>query len=342
MIRDESLDGEQQLKDATQELRLQALRYKKANRNGKRDLDVDFPRLAKDYGKASTRFLCEGMLDALPRELRGMVYQHLISFVTPNTNVVPRHIVWHEVDKDGVEKELMPAETLNELAEVWYHTTTFIIDDIYNLGLFLMSDNWKIGVAAKQLVRALRISIDLEHLEPVAGLSYHRSLICPQRKVQNELRTPLQMYPGGLLNLKQQASVFIDFSFNSDVLDAIEADNVSANTLNALRSAFVTFKNVQRNGVRLMTCPQLCKAVETWKEKKMIRMLDHRVSSVEEWLKCVRGGLEAGKGEEEEIEMTESGQICAVLGGHSLIMGLTNIRGVSAYSVSKSVACGVS
>lgn len=328
---------------AAHELRLQVLRYKQANRKEKRSLDVEFQRLSKDHGKASSRHLCLGILTNLPRELRDRFYRHLLSFATPNTNLVPADVIRHEAEKDAFVCDCsmakpsiypndpdevlpfritymmpigwpfihylngVPMEALIEMAEVWYRTNTFVINDLCNLGLFLKSDNWKIGVAAQERVRALKLSIDMHHLEEVTDLFYHRSVTCQQGRVRNGPFTTLDLYMGGQLNLKEQASVFVDFSLDSDVLYAIEADNLSANTSNALQSAFTTFKEVQQDSIRLMIYPHPSKTVETWKEKKMIRMLDRLTLSAEEWLKCVRDGPRAGKGEE-EIEITKSEQ----------------------------------
>jgi len=294
---------------------------------------MELLRLCSEHRKASRRLVCAQMQAILPRELRDMVYERLLASDSSSTVRISRNgfscQCWKNGDSNipgGVAyalpcrvtsqlnngsrlmyySEILPIQTLSELAETWYRISLFIVHDFHDLGLFLISDNWAVGLKAQDHIRALKFFVNLNRLQPPGDEWYRQCLPCQQRRDPDEDPfTTLKAYLGSLLALKKEAFVFIDLLLDIDVLDTTASNIQAAELRNTLRSGFAAFREVQEHGVRLMFYPRF-ETGETWSERRMIRMLNRPLFSAEEWLSCVRSGLRAIEGGEEDGDITRS------------------------------------
>tara|TARA_R110002003_G_scaffold79_5_gene7036 strand:+ start:154 stop:1257 length:1104 start_codon:yes stop_codon:yes gene_type:complete len=144
---------------------------------------------SNEYAKLACRHICEKMQRKLPRELRDIIYKHILGgrsvILAPSSSLqegrtaLPRlpqltdphiHCVLSKVPAFWFESETADThhvfdyrfasyDTVYELAQAWYRETTFITHDAKLLRPFLAADTWLLNLDIAKLVRNVVLRI---------------------------------------------------------------------------------------------------------------------------------------------------------------------------------------
>jgi len=240
----------------------------------------------------------------LPRELRDLVYTHLVSMVWG------KHRSYYSSDfscdcekshyggddfegvRDDVARskpaciklkcdnlsnysaDVLGPETHRELAETWYSNDRgFYLNEWRVVGSFLQNDVWKAAISPKEHVRAIRTSIE--------AIDFEKPLDGKPESYRHEHVELLQDMLYGLRGLKKGSSFCLEITLYPHILA-----EPNANTINGLETIFAALKQVQGEGLNVLICPPYAGP------RNALQLYCGPVMPVLEWLKRTRNLLD--------------------------------------------------
>lgn len=156
------------------------------------------------YGKASCRQLSQTVYETLPRELRDMVYDNILSDETRNVLASPTCDPFHAEHRAHYWRtEYVGREVLVELLEVWYRYVRFHIGmDIGFLESFLSAKVTYLNIPRCHLISKISIKLDRRDFPTISSRPKDdASALSPQKRLLERL--------GFLFQLKEGASIHI-------------------------------------------------------------------------------------------------------------------------------------
>ena len=216
--------------------------------------------LAVRSGKSTCLPLCQTMQQKLPRELRDMVYEHLLYTPRmPGMNRVwqgrtPRECngcSYHENFSSNCRKhgllhlrsvEYLGTQTVEELAEMWYRSSEFELSYDYTLDTLLREDPWHIVYSPVALINKVYVRLTkLDILE--------QNNISKKWKVPTEPSLKLRNIFLPLFNVKPGASIAVRIVvFEKDWHKAIQDPK---DLIDTLAPAFAMCQKLVDSGFRV-------------------------------------------------------------------------------------------
>lgn len=169
------------------------------------------------YGKASCRFLCQRIATDLPRELRDMIYDHILEDEPRNvyatTCVEP---TYSSTSAHYWRKEYVGEAMLRELLQNWYAVVRVHIGlDLRFLGLFLTSKVPFVNESRYCLVRKISITLDNRDVTSCSLSGFDGSLksMLPVNSSLMQLNQLTRLAPGSSIHIyayHRRNRVYID------------------------------------------------------------------------------------------------------------------------------------
>ncbi|KAF2105770.1 hypothetical protein BDV96DRAFT_677031 [Lophiotrema nucula] len=134
------------------------------------------------YGRACNRAFCDQVLNALPRQIRDLIYPHV--FDRDSFRVDHCHRYFAQLPKPasvtffdtGAWKTQLEGHAIwPELAESWYHTRLFVFDGCWGneqLWDLLVNDKWNTGLEPQKLLKNMKVYLKRIHLFPDEHLQH--------------------------------------------------------------------------------------------------------------------------------------------------------------------------
>jgi hypothetical protein len=226
--------------------------------------------LANSYDNFLRRAVCDQMQAALPRELRDMVYCHVIQQLGPwfvrilkdeftRNQRIPDRFRF----SDEYSESSMNFETLNELAQMWYRRQLFYFYGYSTIEHFLPADLWGSGINPRDHIRTIGTDI------LVSDMAYRVSCVFPREAIKKSLFSLLALMPGTSFCLE----IHIPFAHLAHPCDIL---------MERLEYIFDILKTLENHGLNILVFPRLCS--DTVQVSKAVKLLRGPVPSVEEWL----------------------------------------------------------
>jgi len=209
------------------------------------------------YAKESCLELCAKLYSALPRELRDEVYAYVCignsvsvnsdwgttsSFITDATATD----CWTR-DPLGEahywKTKYVGNDILKEMAQVWYSRSTFTFSGCTAMERFLTEDRWKMGLTPGNLVRNVRVSVN------VAGWAY---TFVEQVQIQEDLKKEL----GKMFGLKEaKIKIKIKICTSYGYWDTPEHVDIKQACRDAFELTFPALYPLRDAGYRIIIAP---------------------------------------------------------------------------------------
>ncbi|KAI4605115.1 hypothetical protein J4E83_010851 [Alternaria metachromatica] len=137
-------------------------------------LDDELNTYIATHAKQECMTLSKMMQSKLPRELRDMVYAHLLSRETYTVERKKNELYWlcplRQISCDHLfTRGYVPLDTMKEIGEMWYKVSTFIVcaSDIPERASealnFLHDDTWGLDIDVYQHVKHIYVGFDYIH-----------------------------------------------------------------------------------------------------------------------------------------------------------------------------------
>jgi hypothetical protein len=231
------------------------------------------------------------MQAALPRELRDMVYSHVIDKLGPRfvrilqDESTRNWYIPNEVRfSDEYNESSVDSKTLNELAQMWYQRRLFYFDGTATVEPFLRADFWGSGINPKDHIRTIGIWIWASDMvfDLITREAFKRRLHC-------------------LLSLAPGTSLCLEIGIPLALI-AYHRHNL----MEPLEYVFDILKTLENRGLNVLVFPM--SDSDTVPVSKAIKLLRGPVPSVAEWLhkvQIISGALPGDPVDVTDVDMSK-------------------------------------